>query len=298
MNPLTRAPHRLVALAYALGFAVIGSALIQHFGFPLDDSWIHQSVGRNFAEFGSLGYLPHQRSSGSTSLLWTLILATNYRLTPGLNPIFFTLLLNVTFAIITAQLLLSMALRDGQSLPMAMLIAIAPAADGNYLWLAFTGMEHVLFITLSVAAIWFWTTPVATDRSQWPSTIAAGVCMGLLSMTRPEGIVLPVLLLGASILFARMRTRPPVRIAIAAGLFLALAGLPPLVNLYTSQSLLPVTFKGRQWMLVSDAANQLQAMLRLPEQAGTRVFKSVAAFSIDELTGVERIDQIGRSSLA
>jgi hypothetical protein len=56
-----------LALIYALGFAIVGSALYQHFGFPLDDSWIHQSVGRNFARFGSLGYLPHQRSSGSTS---------------------------------------------------------------------------------------------------------------------------------------------------------------------------------------------------------------------------------------
>ena len=289
INLLTRAPHWLVALAYALGFTVIGSALLHHFGFPLDDSWIHQSVGRNFAGFGSLGYLPNQRSSGSTSLLWTLILASNYRLAPAVNPVVFTLVLNVTFAIVTAQLLLRMALQDGQRLSIALLIAIAPAADGNYLWLAFTGMEHLLFITLSVAAIGLWMVPATTERNLWPSTIGAGVCMGLLGMTRPEGIALPVLLLGASILFARLRTRSPVQIATAGGLFLALAGLAPLVNLYTSHSLLPVTFKGRQWMLVSDAASQWQAMLRLPEQAGTRAFKSVAAFSIDELTSGERI---------
>jgi hypothetical protein len=43
--------------------------LVGHFGFPVDDSWIHQSVARNFCSFGSLGYLTHERSSGSTSLL-------------------------------------------------------------------------------------------------------------------------------------------------------------------------------------------------------------------------------------
>jgi hypothetical protein len=292
MQPLTRArwaPRLLVALLYAVGFAIIGSALLQHFGFPLDDSWIHQSVGRNFAEFGSLGYLPEQRSSGSTSLLWTLILSVNYRLAPGVSPVLFTLFLNVLFAVATAELLLSMALRDGQTLPVAILIAVAPAADGNYMWLAFTGMEHLLFITASVAAISLWMTPATAGRNNWPNTIGAGVCMGLLGMTRPEGVVLPVLLLAAAAVSARLRTRSTVQVAAAGAIFAVLASLPPLVNLYTSQSLLPVTFKGRSWMLVSDAANRLAAMSRLPEQAGTRVFKSVVAFSIDELNNAERI---------
>ena len=121
----------LVVLAYAIGFGIVGSALTQHFGFPLDDSWIHQSVGRNFARFGSLGYLPLQRSSGSTSLLWTLILSLNYRLASALSPVLFTLAINVTCAIATGLILLRMALRDGLSTPLATLIAVAPAGDAR-----------------------------------------------------------------------------------------------------------------------------------------------------------------------
>jgi hypothetical protein len=280
---LSASPYALVIFVYAIGFTIIGSALIQHFGFPLDDSWIHQSVGRNFAEFGSLGYLPDERSSGSTSLLWTAILAVNYRLLPGLSPVLFTLLLNVACAIATALILLRIGLRDGLSKPLAVLLAIAPAFDGNYLWLAFTGMEHMLFVTLSVAIIWLWMAPASSGRAAWANTLAAGLCMGLLGMTRPEGIVLPGALLAASVMFARARTRSTAQVATAATIFVVLACLPLAVNLYGSQSLLPVTMKGRQWMLVSDAASRFQAELRLPEQWGTRVFKAIIPFAGGEL---------------
>jgi hypothetical protein len=289
ITQLPSAPYALVTLIYAIGFAIVGSALAQHFGFPLDDSWIHQSVGRNFAQFGSLGYLPNQRSSGSTSLLWTAVLALKYQLMPGLSPVLFTLALNITCVIATGALLLHMALRDGLTRPLAVLIAAAPAFDGNYLWLAFTGMEHVLFVTLSIALIWLWMTPVAPGRAGWVNTIAAGVCMGLLSMTRPEGVVLPIALLAASILFARVRTRSTAQIATAVSIFVVLTCLPIVVSLYGSHSLLPVTLKGRQWMLVSDAGNRLEAMLRLPEQWSTRIFKAVIPFAGGELDRWGRI---------
>jgi uncharacterized membrane protein len=51
----------LTVLIYVVAHSILGSALAHHFGFPLDDSWIHQSVARNLAQSGSLGYLPNQR---------------------------------------------------------------------------------------------------------------------------------------------------------------------------------------------------------------------------------------------
>ena len=282
-------PYALVALAYGIAFSVLGSTLFQHFGFPLDDSWIHQSVGRNFSHFGSLGYLPNQRSSGSTSLLWTLILAVNYRLLPALSPVLFTLLLNMACAIATGMILLRIALADGLGRPLAVLIAAAPALDGNYVWLAFTGMEHLLFVTLSVATLWLWMTPTSSERARWANTVAVGVCMGLLSMTRPEGVVLPAVLLGAFALFPRLRTRSATQFAAAGAIFVVLACLPVAVNLYGSQSLRPVTFKGRQWLLVSQAVSPIETALRLPEQWSTRNLKAVIAFAGDELSRWERV---------
>src|ERR1700730_9804594 len=82
----------LIVLLYSVGFLVVGSALRVQYGFPLDDSWIHQTVARNFAYFGTLGFIPGKPSSGATSLLWAGIQAANYR-TLHLDPVVFNLIL-------------------------------------------------------------------------------------------------------------------------------------------------------------------------------------------------------------
>jgi hypothetical protein len=289
MGWIAQAPQRLIIVIYTVGLGILGSSLIRHFGFPLDDSWIHQSVGRNFAHFGSLGYLPDQRSSGSTSLLWTFIVSVNYRLVPGLSPVLFTLSLNILFTLAIALILFHLALRDRLGVALAVLIAAAPAFDGNYLWLAFTGMEHTLFMLLSVATIWFWTTPNSTERAGWASTIGAGICMGLLGMTRPEGIALPVVLLGITIAVPRARTRSIAQIAAASVIFAAFAWLPFAVNLNASHTLLPVTFQGRQWLLVTNGGSHLQVAGQLLGQWGVRVVQSIIPFASGGLGLRDRI---------
>ena len=58
--------------------------LTSHFyfqiGFPLDDSWIHQTYARNLAVSGEWAFLPGEISGGSTSPLWTAILSVGYLL--------------------------------------------------------------------------------------------------------------------------------------------------------------------------------------------------------------------------
>ena len=49
-------------------------------GFPLDDGWIHQTYARNLARNGRLEFIPGIVSSGSTSPLWTILLAVGYLL--------------------------------------------------------------------------------------------------------------------------------------------------------------------------------------------------------------------------
>jgi hypothetical protein len=269
-----------VFMVYALSLIIVGSALRSHFGFPLDDSWIHQTIGRNFARFGSLGYLPHQRSSGSTSLLWTLVLSLNYKLLSNINPVLFALCVNAACLLSTGAMLLYIALQDRMAPFLAFVWAAGPALDGNYVWLTFTGMEHLLFVTLSVACILLWLAPLRDPRgSSWISTIGAGLCMGLLGMTRPEGIVLPAVLIGGSLLTRPLRRhRSSAQTAGAATIFLVLACVPFGVNLFTSHSLLPLTAKGRQWMVVGSAGRRLSSVPTLIEQWLTRPFKAVTLF--------------------
>src|SRR3990172_5294899 len=75
----------LLALA-ALVCAVFAFTAIETFGtgFPLDDAWIHQTYARNLGLQGEWAYLPGVPSAGSTSPLWTALLALGYRL--GIDP--------------------------------------------------------------------------------------------------------------------------------------------------------------------------------------------------------------------
>ncbi len=265
----------VVAAFYACAIVVLGLSLRRHFGFPLDDSWIHQTIGRNFSQYGSLGYLPHQRSSGSTSLLWTLILSFNYSFLPKLSPVLYCLAFNSICLIGIGLMLLRIALRDGMSPGLAIMWASAAAADGNFVWLTFTGMEHLLFIALSIASILLWRQAGQDDvRGSYGNASLAGLCMGLLCVTRPEGIILPLLLL----VFFRWMHRTAREAAVAGSITLVLAAFPFTVNLITSGALLPVTFKGRQWLYFAGHAPGLVYREQLFEQWITRPVKALFVF--------------------
>jgi hypothetical protein len=278
--------YALVVTVYAVALASVGSSLRHHFGFPLDDSWIHQTVGRNFAWYGSLGYLPHERSSGSTSLLWTLILSCNYSVLPRLSPVVYCLIINILCVLATAAMLFHLALRDGMNRATAILWAAAPAVNGNYLWLTFTGMEHMLFITLSLASILLW---LQTDHHPALTASYAGLGMGLLCMTRPEGIVLALILLS----LYRACGRTLREASVGAIIAVILAALPFSINLFTSGALIPVTLKGRQWMYFSGNGPNQTYRMQLFEQWVIRPFKAVIAVDGISLSGAQRLSVYG-----
>lgn len=253
----------------------VGSSLRGHFGFPLDDSWIHQTIGRNFAWYHSVGFVPHQGSAGSTSLLWTVIVSLNYSFIPKLAPVLFSLGINGLCLVGIGLMLLHLALRDGMHPAVAIFWAAAPAADGNFVWLAFIGMEHLVFLFLSLASVVLWleTSPGHSCRSLTTATLA-GLCMGLLCMTRPEGIVFPMLLF----LFFKLTSRTRRETGIAAVITFALAAVPFTVNRITSGSLLPGTLSGRRWLYFAGNSPGIQFRKLLLQQWITRPIRAVLVF--------------------
>jgi hypothetical protein len=230
----------LVASAYVLGLSSLAVALRAHLGFPLDDSWIHQVIARNLVEFHTFGFTPGVTSSGSSSTLWSLVLAVNYLLFPHASPVFFPLVLNSLMLIACGFLLRQMAAADGLPRAEALALAMLPGLSGNLVWLAFTGMEHVMFLALSLAAIALW---FRRDGTIWAS-IYAGLALGALGSTRPEGLAL------CGLLFVLYRwcgrsLADVVRAGAVAALFLVPCFL---LNLKTSGALLPMTLRGRRFM--------------------------------------------------
>src|SRR5664280_539396 len=114
----------LGAATYLIGLASLAVALRHNLGFPLDDSWIHQEIARNLVQHHSFGFTPGVTSSGSSSTLWTFILALNYLLFPTHSPVLFPLILNSILVILSGVLLWRMAVLDGLPLLYLSLIHI------------------------------------------------------------------------------------------------------------------------------------------------------------------------------
>ena len=241
--------YMVVVAAYVIGLLSLGVGLRHNLGFPLDDSWIHQEIARNLVQYHSFGFTPGVTSSGSSSTLWTFVLALNYLLFPTHSPVLYPLILNSILITVSGVLLWRMAALDELPLLYAVALAILPAFSGNYVWLAFIGMEHVLFVTFSLTAIllWFRPRPVIQQDRRDPDTarvVFAGLALGALGMTRPEGLALSVLLFSLYKWCGRT-LMDAVKAAAVAVLFLVPSFL---VNWKTSGALLPMTVRGRRFL--------------------------------------------------
>jgi hypothetical protein len=243
----------LILLQGGALFAFAGSFAAMH-GFPLDDAWIHQVVARTFAETGTLGYVAGHHGAAATSYLWAALLAINFRVV-HVDPVSFTLALNVVFTLGSGQCLLLFLRRPGRdasasdlALDARDLLLVALATLGaNYLWFAFSGMEATLFVFLSLLAV-----ASATQEDDARATtrmLLAGAATGALALTRPEGALLGPAL-AAWVFWSRKSWRDAALLAApwAASLALYVGS-----NLVKTGSAAPATLTGRRWLWLDDS---------------------------------------------
>ena len=92
-------PFQILLVATTLLLYLGYSLHYGRLGFPLDDSWIHQTFARNLALYGQWAYNPGEISAGSTSPLWTILLSPGYL--PPLDHKVWTYLLGAIFLSLT-----------------------------------------------------------------------------------------------------------------------------------------------------------------------------------------------------
>jgi hypothetical protein len=276
----------LITLVYTLSLLVVASALRVQYGFPLDDSYIHQTVARNLATYGIPGFEPGQRSSGTTSILWTCIQAANYAFLSGIDPVLYNLCLSWALLVLIGSLLHRLAHRDGMRPLSCWILAVTPALCGNFIWLGLIGMEHLLFTALTLAAIYFWYDDESRTRRR--TAIFAGLCAGLLAVTRPEAMIFAPLLIVAR----PKRLRGVADFAALLGIWSIFVVAVFGVNLYTSHGLMPATMEGRSWLYfhTSGGPHTLHSLLRF---AGSWIMRLPRQFStgfVTQLTSVTQFD--------
>ena len=221
-----------LAIVTVIAWALVGRGAPS--GFPLDDAWIHQVVARNFASTGRPGFVPGTAAGGSTSLLWTLLLAPAHMVS-GLDPVAYTRALSLFLWIATIEVLFALSRADGWSDAESAVVASGTAVCGNAVWFAWSGMEATLVIALSAGAVLAWRT----DRDRHRDA-----CLTALAFARPEGLGL-TLLMGAVAPTWRARLRVVLVPCVAA------AG----IALWSWQVIgtpVPTTMAGRRWLYAID----------------------------------------------
>ena len=156
----------------------------------IDDAFITFRYARNLADGNGLVFNLGERVEGVTSLSWTLLLAFVETLRLPVEPAAFAL--GVSFALLALREAYLLGRGLGAS-PAACLAAVALVAVHGRFWLvAANGLEGGLFAFLVVL--------VTRKTVEAADTRLIGALLGLLFMTRPESLVLLLIVAGYQLL--------------------------------------------------------------------------------------------------
>lgn len=234
----------VVACLLAHSFYLLTTYLkIDSFGFPLDDAWIYQTYARNLAQTGQWAFIEGIPSTGSTSILWTLLIAPVHLI--NLDPRWWTQALGLACLIATA--LGAARLYDEDPPITSLLIGIAVALEWHLVWAAASGMETMLFAAMLV---WYWVwlrrrDPVLVGF-RWQNGFMVGILGGLLMLARPEGALVFAITVAYALIVPE-RWQAKFVWFILAGVGFALFAAPFFgLNYLTTGEVFPNTFYAKQ----------------------------------------------------
>jgi hypothetical protein len=203
-----------VAIYLALVTVLLGLSLRMtggDFTYAQDDPYIHLALARTFAEHGVWGIRPTEFASASSSPLWTLLLATLWKL--GAHAVWVPFAVNILFGVAFLYVCARYVEKMGHGVRPAVasgilcaLVLVTPLPT-----LAFIGMEHTLQVLLVVIFAWQASERLAGERGDWlwPSVVTA-----LMVATRYESLFL-VAVVGAILLW-QGKIVPAIAIGVAA----------------------------------------------------------------------------------
>jgi len=172
----------LLAAALSLGGFLIVSSLKFRIGFPLDDAWIHQTYARNLAQWGEWAFWQGQVSGGSTSPLWSALLALGYFL--KISPLVWSFLLGgmlIWGLAYLGELFTRKAVPEYRSgFPW---VGVFLLGEWHLVWAAVSGMETLLYALLITTVL----VLLAYGKINY---LLFGTLIGLSLWVRPGGITL------------------------------------------------------------------------------------------------------------
>lgn len=169
-NEIPQRDLLIVALAVILIAAIylLASRSTYAIGFPLDNSWIHQTYARNLALNGEWAFRPGITSAGSTSPLWSALLAVGFLL--KLSPYIWTYFLGA-FTLFTLAVLCEWAVRKlvNTYRPRFPWVGIFIAFEWHFVWAGMSGMETLLHGLIVTTVLVLLMTNSPRYFNPWPA---------------------------------------------------------------------------------------------------------------------------------
>jgi len=159
-------------------------------GFTLDDSWIHLQFARTIFEGTPWEYSPGYPSTGSTSPLWSVVLSPIFLFASDpISVVWGVLIISWAFFIACSFLVGYIIHSYTDHIVWGVVGIIGFVILPRNTWLMLSGMETPLFMLILLVAIYF------LDREDKMSDYALGVVAGIAYLSRPEGVLIAVLLI-------------------------------------------------------------------------------------------------------
>lgn len=225
------ASERLQWLVALIAFgAALWFCLVEVWGLPLDDAWIHATLARSLAEHGAYTLSQGLPTKAVTSPLFTWIVAIGIALCddPVVTVRLFCGIAHAFLALSLFRLLASYGFGKFVSFAGALYASLS----GPILWLSASGMETSLFVAL----LCFSLAEIA--REKW---LRAAMGLALAVFTRVEGVVLLVPLVFHAVRSRSSRAYCALLIASAAVIAYGLW------NLMRCGVLLPTTYLAKRF---------------------------------------------------
>jgi len=224
-----------------------------HFAYTPDDTYIYMQYARNIAEGNGFAFNAGVPTYGITGPLWALLIAAGAA--GGLDPYVVAKVFDLVFAsaALLAVYLLGIVLLRNRVY--AFLSAVVVGLDAWFLRWTTSGMETSLGMLLAVLAVWY------AYRNQYS---VAGFIAGVLTLVRPEGALLLVILVADNFVNSRDRRRSLSDALRMAAVFL-IPVLPWLVFAFGEfGTILPNTLRAKfGWTVsISELSSTTWAILR------------------------------------
>jgi hypothetical protein len=227
--------------ACSLGLYLLVSHLTFRLGFPLDDSWIHQTYARNLALFGEWSFQPGEPSGGSTGPLWGLWLSIGHllHLGPYLWTYFLGWLMLFGLAVLGGCIFREIC---SEKRTWSHWIGVVLTLEWHLVWAAGSGME-TLMVAAFLSLVFLLLLRVKADGIHW---LGLGILVGSSVWLRPDGITL----LGPTgLILLALEASPKTKFRLVSALaigFLIAFGPYLLFNQQMSGAWWPNTFYAKQ----------------------------------------------------